>query len=105
MPQLSEAPRLYLERARDCEGGSKTAWCADYWQTECQGRGGGGGSSRNQICPMLPGMYKNGEKTGGFAHDLAYKSSKTLFFAQKYLTRYTPETFFEEYINLEIFCC
>jgi hypothetical protein len=29
-PQL-EAPHLYLERARDREGGSETAWCADYW--------------------------------------------------------------------------
>jgi hypothetical protein len=32
---------------------------------------------------------------------LVYKSPKTSFFAQKYLTRYTPETFFEEYTNFE----
>jgi hypothetical protein len=57
MAQLySEAPRLHLERARDREGSSETAWCADYWQGECQaggmpgsgsakqGGGGGGGS-------------------------------------------------------------
>jgi hypothetical protein len=44
-------------------------------------------------------IAKNGEKTGGFAHVLAYKSPKTLFFAQKYLTRYTHKTFFEEYTN------
>jgi hypothetical protein len=66
----------------------------------------GGGSARAGVvvegvkgvkyAPMLPGMYENGEKMGGFAHFLAYKSSKTLFFTQKYLTRYTPETFFEE---------
>jgi hypothetical protein len=35
---------LHLERARDCEGGLGTAWCADYWRGECPGRGGGGGS-------------------------------------------------------------
>ncbi len=43
----------------------------------------------------------DGEKTDGFAHVLAYKSSKTPFFAQKYLTRYIHETFFEEYMNFE----
>ncbi len=43
-PQL-EAPHLYLERARDREGGSATAWCADYWGGGCaQARDGGGGS-------------------------------------------------------------
>jgi hypothetical protein len=32
MPQpYSEALRLHLERARDHEGGSETALCADYW--------------------------------------------------------------------------
>jgi hypothetical protein len=33
------------------------------------------------------------ENTGSFAHVLAYKSPKTLLFAQKYLTKYTHETF------------
>jgi hypothetical protein len=28
----------------------------------------------------LPGMYKNGEKTGGFQHLLTSKSPKTPFF-------------------------
>ncbi len=46
-------------------------------------------------------IAKNGEKTGGFAHVLAYKSPKTPFFALKYLTRYTHETFFKEYTNFE----
>ncbi len=40
-------------------------------------------------------------KTGGFTHVLAYKSPKTPFFAPKYLTTYTRETFFEEYTNFE----
>jgi hypothetical protein len=38
---------------------------------------------------------------GGFLHVLAYNSLKTPFFALKYLTRYTPETFFEEHTNFE----
>ncbi len=40
---------------------------------------------------------------GGFTHFLAFKSLKTLLFVQKYLTRYIPKTFFEEYINLKFF--
>jgi hypothetical protein len=35
-------------------------------------------------------------------HILAYKSLKTPFFAQKYITRYTHEMFFEEYINFKV---
>jgi hypothetical protein len=41
-------------------------------------------------------MYENGKKTGIFAHILSNNLPKTPFFAQKYLTRYTHETFFEE---------
>jgi hypothetical protein len=48
-----------------------------------------------------PKIDENGEKMGSFAQILAYKSPKTLFFAQKYLIRYTHETFFEEYTNFE----
>ncbi len=40
--------------------------------------------------PMLPKMYENGKKQGGFTHLLAYKLPKTPFFAQKYFKRYTP---------------
>ncbi len=46
-------------------------------------------------------IAKNGEKMGGFTHVLAYISPKTPFFALKYLTRYTHETFFEVYTNFE----
>jgi hypothetical protein len=46
-------------------------------------------------------MYENGKKMGSFAHVLANNSPKTPFFAQKHLTRYTHETFFEEYTNFE----
>jgi hypothetical protein len=48
-------------------------------------------------------IAKNGEKTGGFAHVLAYKSPKTPFFALKYLIKYTHKTFFKKYINFKIF--
>ncbi len=43
------------------------------------------------------------KKMAGFAHVLAYNSPKTPFFALKYLTRYTHEMFFEEYIILKFF--
>ncbi len=49
-------------------------------------------------------IAKNGKKTGGFAHVLTYNSQKTPLFALKYLTRYTHETFFKDYINFNIFC-
>ncbi len=48
-----------------------------------------------------PEIYENGEKTGGIAHVLAYKLPKTPFFAQKHLTRYTHEMFFEKYDNFQ----
>ncbi len=48
-------------------------------------------------------IAKNGEKRAGFAYVFAYNSPKTPFFALKYLTRYTHETFFEEYVNITIF--
>jgi hypothetical protein len=89
-----------LERARDREGGSRTAWCADY-------RGGGGGSYRSQISlpsrPKYAKMVKNSQVF--FAHFLVKKSPKTPFFTHKYLTRCNPKTFFEEYpyINFKIF--
>jgi hypothetical protein len=47
-------------------------------------------------------IAKNGKKTGGFAHVLAYNSPKTPFFALKDLTRYTHKTFFEEYQILKV---
>jgi hypothetical protein len=34
-----EALHLHLERARDREGSSETAWCTDYWRGECLVRG------------------------------------------------------------------
>jgi hypothetical protein len=48
-----------------------------------------------------PEIYENGKKMGDFAHILAYKSPKTPFFAQKYLTRYTHKIFFEKSVNFQ----
>jgi hypothetical protein len=56
---------------------------------------------RSYIPSQLYEIAKNGEKTGDFEHVLACKSPKTPFFTLKYLTRYTHETFFEEYTNFE----
>ncbi len=64
--------------------------------------GGGGGGHRSQISlPSRPKYTKLAKKTGGFAHILANKSLKMPFFAQKYFTRYTHKTFFEEYMNFK----
>jgi hypothetical protein len=63
--------------------------------------GGGRGGIRSQISlPSRPKYIKTAKK-GSFAHIVAYKSPKTPFFAQKYLTRYTHETFFEKYVNFQ----
>ncbi len=71
----------------------------------------GGGSARpwgggGEVIYTFTAVYeiaKNGKKTDGFANVFASKSPKTQFFAIKYLTRYTHEMFFEEYINFKIF--
>ncbi len=64
--------------------------------------GGGRGGLRSQISlPSHPEYMKTAKKTGSFTHVLAYKSQKTPFFAQKYLKRYTHETFFEKYVNFQ----
>jgi hypothetical protein len=65
--------------------------------------GGGGGSPRSQISLPSRPKYTKMAKNGRLHTILAYQLPKTLFFAQKYLTRYIPETFLEEYINFNIF--
>jgi hypothetical protein len=40
MPRTqSLAPHHHFERARDCEGRSKSSWGADYWQGGVPGQG------------------------------------------------------------------
>ncbi len=103
MPRLQlEAPDLHSKEL-------ETAWAAPellgvptFGGGSAQSRGGGGGDHRSQISlQSRPKQTKKAKKTGGFVHVLAYKSPKTQFFAQKYLTRYTHETYFKEYMNFE----
>jgi hypothetical protein len=84
MPRPSEGPRLYLQRARDREGSSRTAWCPDYWQGGVPGPGvvvEGVIESNKPSKP--PGMYENGTKMAGFLHLLTFKMPKTLFLNKK----------------------
>ncbi len=61
----------------------------------------GGESHRSQInLPSRP-KYMQIVKNGRFHALLAYKSPKTPFFVEKYLTKYNHKAFFEEYINLK----
>ncbi len=81
-PELLGAPTI--------GGGSARPW------------GGGGEFPRSHTFTAVRNSQKR-RKMGGCEHILAYKSPKTPFFALKYLTRYTHETFFEEYINIKNF--
>ncbi len=75
-----EAPGLHLKIARDCGGGSRTDWCANYGWGECPARGWWWRESqKSDKLYKLPETYENGQKTGGFKHFLAYKLLKTLF--------------------------
>jgi hypothetical protein len=95
----SAAPDLHLERARDRAGPLQNCLVR---RLLAGGVPGPGVVVERSYIPSQPyERAKNGEKTGGFAHVLAYNSPKTPFFALKYLTRYTHETFFEEYMNVE----
>ncbi len=99
-PQL-EALDLHLERAGDRVGGSRTAWCADYWRRECPvPEWWWRRSQKSNKTSKPPKIYENGKKSS-FAHVLANISPKMPFFTQKYLTRYTHKTFFEENINFK----
>jgi hypothetical protein len=52
-----EAPRPHLERTRVHEGGSRTAWCANYWRRRSAQAGGGGGGSQKSP-PSRPKLQK-----------------------------------------------
>jgi hypothetical protein len=69
---------------------------------ECPGRGWCWRESKeSNKRPCCPKYIQKCLITGCFPHYFAYRLPKALFFAQKYLTRYTLETFFVEYINLK----
>jgi hypothetical protein len=57
------APGLHLERGRDRVGGSRTAWCADYWRGECPALGWWWRVSKKSYIPSQSyEIAKNGEK-------------------------------------------
>jgi hypothetical protein len=100
----SEDKRLHLERARDREGSSKTVWYTNFWRGECPSiRWWWRESNESDVPPCRQKCMETAEN-GRFCDFLANKLLKMSFFAQKYSTRYTPKTFFEEYINFKNFC-
>ncbi len=109
MPLLeSEVPHLYLERARGREGGSKTAWCSEYWRGNCPGRGQWQRESKESNRPQSRPECTKTAKKGMVSCTIDLKISKNtvLYFKVQYVhvTRYSPETFFEEFMNFKLFC-
>ncbi len=47
-----------------------------------------------KYAPMPAGIHKNGTENGWFPKLIDLKILKMLFFAQKYLIKYTPKMFF-----------
>jgi hypothetical protein len=98
----SKAPCLHSERARDREGGSRTAWCAGYWRGECPAQGGGGGSQRSQISlPSRPESTKTVPKQPVSRTFGPKNRLKRCFFYLKVLNNIYSGDFFEEYINFK----
>jgi hypothetical protein len=91
---------LFLERARDRAGDSETAWCTDYWQGKCPGRGWWWSELKEaKKPPASTKITKTASETSSFAEIMP----KTPFFAQMSLIRYNAKMFFEEYINFNFF--
>jgi hypothetical protein len=61
------------------------------------------GIKGGKLATMLAEMHKNSAQNGRFPTLFGLNILKTPFFAQKYLIRYTPKTFFEEKINFKNF--
>jgi hypothetical protein len=98
-----EALHLHLERARDREGSSETAWCTDYWRGECPGRGCWWRELK--LANQPEEINKNGAKNGQFPTLSVLKLLKTPFFSQKYLIRYSrlPRYFLRNTLILRFF--
>ncbi len=62
----SEVRSLHLERARGLESSLKTAWCADYWQGECPGRGRWWRESKESNMPQFRPECKKMAKNSQF---------------------------------------
>jgi hypothetical protein len=97
------APRLHLERARDHEGSSRTAWCANFWWRECQARGWWSRELKKSNKPAKPPkMYKMAQKWQ-FSLIIDVKNAKNIFFYLKVLNKIFSQDVVEEYINFKIF--
>ncbi len=78
----------------------KTAWCADYWRGECQGRGWWW---RELYKPPVGRNTQKQHQQREVSLTFCLKIAETRFFTQRYLIRYTHKMFFEDYINFYIF--
>jgi hypothetical protein len=56
-----------------------------------------------KYAPMSPGMYENGKKWAVLRTFWLINCQKHRYLLKSILSRYTPETFFEKYINFKIF--
>ncbi len=81
-----------LRKARDREGGTKTAWCADYWQGEFPSWGWWWRESKESNTPPCCPECTKTAKNGWFRALLANKSTKTTtsYTCLKFLKSYTP---------------
>ncbi len=103
---IPETPRLHLERARNREVSSETAWCAGYWRGECPGRGWWGRELKEaNKPPNQPKYIKNGAKNGWFPtlFDLKIAENKVFYSKVPYKIYSTPKMFFERHMRLKIF--
>jgi hypothetical protein len=97
MPRVSsEAPRLHVKRARDCEG-RKVAQillgAPTMGKGECPGRGLWWRELKEaNKSPSRLKYTKMASKIAGFPHFLALKSPKAPFFAPKCLIRHMYST-------------
>ncbi len=62
------------------------------------------GEKGGKYAPLLAEIHKNGTRNAQFCALFGLKITQKMFFAQKFLIRYTPKTFLEKYINFKI-CC
>jgi hypothetical protein len=62
-------------------------------------KGGGGGSQRSQIRSQATRNVRKRQKNGQFPALIDLKIAKMPFYTLNYFTRYTSETFFEEYMK------
>ncbi len=106
MPGCNQKLRTYTQKELETKWAAPELLGVPTIRGECPVRGWQWrGSQKSNKHSKPPKIYKNSEKTDGFAHIFAYKSPKMPFFTQKYSTRYTHEMFFEVYINFKIVHC